>query len=216
MSTNARISIGIAVAFAAVVGVLLVLNGRGDGGVQDAAAATDERLVRADSHRLNEAKDGKVTFVEFLDFECEACRAAFPAVEQLRAKYDGKVTFVVRYFPIQSHFNAERAARAVEAAAAQGKFEAMYRKMYDTQTEWGEQQVPADARFRAYAEELGLDVAAWEQKYNDPATLERIKKDVADGDALGVTGTPTFFLNGKKLEPKSIDDLVTSIDAELK
>ncbi|GAA1585421.1 hypothetical protein GCM10009804_47080 [Kribbella hippodromi] len=218
MSTNARISIGIAVAFAAVIGVLLVLNGRGDdrGGQSAAAAAQDERLVRADSHRLNKADDNKVTFVEFLDFECEACRAAFPAVEQLREKYDGKVTFVVRYFPIQSHFNAERAARAVEAAAAQGKFEAMYRKMYDTQTEWGEKQVPADARFRTYAEQLGLNVAAWDKKYNDPATLERIKKDVADGDALGVTGTPTFFLNGKKLEPKSIDDLVASIDAELR
>ncbi|MGZ0145979.1 DsbA family protein [Kribbella sp. WER1] len=212
MSTNARISIGIAAAFAVVVGVLLAVSNRsGD----DASAAAPDQLVRADSHRLGTAADGKVTFVEFLDFECEACGAAYSAVEKLRRDYAGKVTFVVRYFPIPSHFNAERAARAVEAAAAQGKFEAMYRTMYETQTEWAEQRVPADARFRAYAEELGLDVVAWDKVYTAPATLERIKKDVADGEALGVTGTPTFFLNGKKLEPKSAADLTASIDAAL-
>ncbi|MGW7680563.1 DsbA family protein [Kribbella sp. NPDC054772] len=215
MSTNARISIGIAAAFAVVVAVLLAVSNRSDDAGNASMTESSDQLVRADSHRLGTATDGKVTFVEFLDFECEACRAAYPVVEKLRKDYAGKVTFVVRYFPIPSHFNAERAARAVEAAAAQGKFEAMYQKMYETQSEWGEQQVPADARFRGYAEALGLDVAAWDKLYNDPATLERIKKDVADGQALGVTGTPTFFLNGKKLEPESADDLTASIDAAL-
>jgi protein-disulfide isomerase len=153
--------------------------------------------------------------VEFLDFECEACRAAYPMVEQLRKDYAGKVTFVARYFPLQGHFNGERAARAVEAAAEQGKYEAMYQKMFDTQTEWGEQQVPADDTFRGFAKELGLDVAAWEKAYNDPATLKRIKKDVADGASLGVQGTPSFFLNGKKLEPQSFEDFKAAIDAAL-
>ncbi|MEV8371561.1 thioredoxin domain-containing protein [Kribbella sp. NPDC056861] len=222
MSFNARLSIGIAAAFAVVVIALLALNGGGsDSNAAPSAGSstgTDrhERLVRSDSHKLNVATDNKVTFVEFLDFECESCRAAFPAVEQLRKEYAGKVTFVVRYFPIQSHFNAERAARAVEAASKQGKFEQMYQRMYETQTEWGEQQVPADARFRALAKELGLDLAAFDLAYNDPATLERVKRDAADGEALGVTGTPTFFVNGEKLEPRSIDDLKASIDAALK
>ncbi|MER7243166.1 thioredoxin domain-containing protein [Kribbella sp. NPDC000426] len=214
MSTNTRISIGIATAFAIVVAVLLAISNR-SGDDSTSIAGPSEQLVRADSHRLGAAADNKVTFVEFLDFECEACAAAYPVVEKLRKDYAGKVTFVVRYFPIPSHFNAERAARAVEAAAAQGKFEAMYQKMYETQTEWGEQQVPADARFRGYAQALGLDVVAWDKIYNDPATLQRIKKDVADGEAVGVTGTPTFFLNGEKLQPESVDDLIASIDAAL-
>ncbi|MEV0790407.1 thioredoxin domain-containing protein [Kribbella sp. NPDC050459] len=174
MSTNARISLGIAVAFAVVLGVLFAVNGREQ--ETPAAAAPNERLVRPDSHRLGTAADGKVTFVEFLDFECEACRAAFPAVEQLRKTYAGRVTFVVRYFPLPGHFNAERAARAVEAAAAQGKFEAMYQKMYETQAEWGEQRVPADDRFRGYADALGLDLAAWAKAYQDPATLDASRK----------------------------------------
>ncbi|MFG1625518.1 DsbA family protein [Kribbella sp. NPDC049227] len=218
MGTNTRISVGIAAAFAVVIAVILAVSaGSGDPAPASGpgAAAADERLVRPDSHRLGTASDNKVTFVEFLDFECESCRAAFPAVEQLRKDYAGKVTFVVRYFPIPSHFNAERAARAVEAAAQQGKFEAMYQKMYETQTEWGEQRVPADERFRGFAKDLGLDLAAWDNAYNDPATLERVKKDVADGEALGVSGTPTFFLNGEKLQPESAQDLIASIDAAL-
>ena len=220
MSTNARISIGIAAAFVLVAGILLAVNaanGSGSSTTSSNTTGTDrhERLVRPDSHKLDVAADGKATFVEFLDFECESCRAAFPAVEQLRKDYAGKVTFVVRYFPLPGHFNAERAARAVEAASGQGKFEQMYRKMYETQAEWGEQQVAADDRFRGFAKDLGLDLAAWDKAYNDPATLERIKRDVADGEALGVTGTPTFFLNGEKLEPESAQDLIASIDAAL-
>lgn len=221
MSLNTRLSIGIAAAFALVVGVLLVVNATSDptptsspiGGV---SPGVDPRLVRPDSHRLSTAADGKVTFVEFLDFECAACRAAFPAVEKLREQYDGKVTFVVRYFPIESHFNAERAARAVEAAAQQGKFEAMYQKMFESQGEWGGQQVPADEAFRSFAKGLGLDLAAFDKAYADPGTLSRIKKDAEDGIAVGVQGTPSFFLNGKQIQPQSLDDLTRLIDAELK
>ncbi|WP_405059019.1 DsbA family protein [Kribbella sp. NBC_01505] len=215
MSTNARISIGIAAVFALIAGLVLAVYANKNSADTATSTAQSEQLVRSDSHKLGSAADGKATFVEFLDFECESCRAAYPVVEQLRKDYAGKVTFVVRYFPLPGHFNGERAARAVEAAARQNKFEPMYQKMYETQAEWGEQRVPADDRFRGFAKELGLDVAAWEKAYNDPATLERIKRDIADGEALGVTGTPTFFLNGAKLEPKSVQDLTASIDAAL-
>ncbi|GGT46156.1 hypothetical protein GCM10010176_106620 [Nonomuraea spiralis] len=180
-----------------------------------AVAAGESQYVRADSHKLSVAPDGKVTLVEFLDFECEACRAAFPVVEDLRKQYAGKVTFVARYFPLPGHFNAERAARAVEASARQGKFEAMYQRMYETQTQWGEKQVPADDAFRGLAKSLGLDMTAWEKAYNAPETLERINKDVTDGKALGMTGTPTFFLNGRRLQPESEADFKAAINAAL-
>lgn len=181
------------------------------GGGQVQGAGSD-LLVRADSHRLSNPASSKATFVEFLDFECEACRAAFPTIERLRQTYGDRVTFVVRYFPIPSHFNAERAARAVEAAAQQSQFEAMYKKMYETQTEWGEQQVPMDARFRSYAQQLGLELAKWDTDYNSPATLARIKADVADAEKLGVNSTPTFFLNGQRLKPESAEQLTQAIE----
>ncbi|MFE3450647.1 DsbA family protein [Nonomuraea sp. NPDC059194] len=211
---NIAVSLTVVGVFVVVVAAMFVIN-RFSASQSDAVAAGESQLVRADSHRLQTAADGKVTLVEFLDFECEACGAYFPVVEELRKQYAGKVTFVARYFPIASHFNAERAARAVEAASKQGKFEAMYQRMYETQKQWAEKQIPADDAFRGFAKDLGLDMAAWDKAYDDPATLARVKKDAADGQALGVQGTPTFFLNGKKIEPRSSEEFKAAIDAAL-
>ena len=172
-------------------------------------------MVREDSRRLNDAPDATVTFVEFLDFECEACAAVSPPIEQLRQTYGDRVSFVIRYFPLPSHLNSERAARAVEAAAQQGELEAMYTKMYQTQTEWGEQQIPKDDLFRQYAQELGLDLEQWDAAYNSEATIQFIRNDFNDGVALGVTGTPTFFLNAELISPETLDDLTTMLDQAL-
>lgn len=198
------------------VGIYLSVQDKDAAALAQAEGGEVGQLVRDNSRRLNTAPNSDVTLVEFLDFECEACRAAFPMVEQLRAEYGDRVNFVVRYFPIQSHFNAERAARAVEAAAQQGKFEPMYKKMYETQSQWGEQRTPADATFRGFAAELGLDMAAFDAAYNDPATLDRVNIDVADGKALGVQGTPTFFLNGNEVEARSYQDLSTAVEQALR
>ena len=216
MTRNLKLSLGLVTAFALVVVVLLVSSrGGGPGSVQDGATGTASATVRPDSHRLSVAADGKVTFVEFLDFECEACGSLYPAVEQLRKEYAGRVTFVARYFPLPGHFNGERAARAVEAAAQQGRFEQMYQRMYETQKQWGEQQVPMDDRFRGYAVDLGLDLAAYDAAYSSQATLDRIRIDIADGTALGVRGTPTLFLNGRKIEPSTYGDLTSALDSAL-
>ncbi|MEU2004625.1 DsbA family protein [Rhodococcus sp. NPDC019627] len=214
MSRGIRLSVTLVVAFAVGLGVLLLVNRPSSERITAEGPAA--AVVRPDSHRLNTVTDGKATFVEFLDFECEACRSVYPAIEQLRTDYGDRVSFVVRYFPLPGHFNAERAARAVEAAAGQGRFEQMYQRMYDTQAEWGEQRTPKDEVFRGYAADLGLDLAAFDAAYTDPATLDRIRADVADGEALGVQGTPTFFLNDEKIEPTSYQDLTDALDAALR
>ncbi|MDJ0361888.1 thioredoxin domain-containing protein [Rhodococcus sp. H29-C3] len=218
MSRTLKISLSLVVVFAAALTFLLVLDrprSPDEVATEQATADPASIAVRENSHRLNSVPDGRVTFVEFLDFECEACRSVYPAIEQLREDYGDRVTFVVRYFPIASHFNAERAARAVEAAAQQGRFEAMYQRMYETQAQWGEQQTPQDDLFRSFAVDQGLDMSAFDAAYTDPATLERIQTDVADGLALGVQGTPTFFLNGVKIEPTTYGDLADALDAAL-
>ena len=184
-------------------------------GTGQSAPSEATPVMRPDSRVLSKAPNEQAVLVEFLDFECESCRAAYPVVEQLRQTYDGRVTFVARYFPLDGHFNARRAARAVEAAARQGQFEAMYQRMYETQTEWAEQQVPKDDVFRGYALNLGLDMNQWDADYASPEVDQRIQADVADGTALGVTGTPTFFLNGKLFQPKSADDLTHALDEAL-
>ncbi|MGV7440096.1 DsbA family protein, partial [Mycobacterium kansasii] len=78
--------------------------------------------------------------------------------------------------------------------------------------QWGEKQTPADNVFRGFAAELGLDMAAFDAAYADPATLERVRLDVADGRALGVQGTPTFFLNGTRFQPRSYEDVTAALD----
>ncbi|WP_249124907.1 DsbA family protein [Saccharopolyspora erythraea] len=171
--------------------------------------------MRSDSHRLSTAPDGEVTVVEFLDLECEACRAAFPAVERLRQEYDGRVTFVMRYFPIPSHRNAQLAARAIEAAGQQGRLEAMYRTMYETQPQWGDQQADHRETFLGFARGLGLDMSAFVAALDDPATAARVESDFRDGIAAGVRGTPTLFVNGRQ-SSATYEGLRAAIEAELK
>lgn len=197
--------------FAVVLAAFIVVNQVSD---DDPAAAAGSAGVPEEGHVLGEPGDTGVTLVEFLDFECEACRAAFPFIEDLREKYAGEVTFVVRHFPIPSHTNSTHSAAAVDAAGEQGKFDAMYKKMYDTQPVWGEQQKSNAALFRKFAEQMGLDM----ERYDDVASeaiLDHIAEDQQDGVRLGVEGTPTFFLNGDLLQPTSTTDFTDAIDDAL-
>ena len=162
-------------------------------------AAADAQLVREDSHRVTSPATEKAQLVEFLDFECESCHAAEPLVQELKQEYGDRITFVHRYFPLPGHRNSGTAALAVEAAAAQGKYEQMTAKLFETQPQWRNQQESQSALFRTFAQELGLDLKAYDAAVADDKTKARIRQDVIDGTALGVTGTPTFFLNGKKL-----------------
>lgn len=212
-----RILLTAATIIVIVAAAVVLLVTRSDSGESAAvpAGTGPAEVARDNSHRLTTVPGAEVTFVEFLDFECEGCRAAYPVVEQLRADYGDRVEFVMRYFPLPGHFNAERAARAVEAASQQGQLEAMYHKMFTTQSQWGEGRTPADGTFRGFAAELGLDMAAFDAAYNDPATLERIRLDVADGQALGIQGTPTFFVDGEQVRLRSGDELHTAIEGAL-
>lgn len=220
MTTNLKLTLAVVVAAVIGIGGLLAWTNSGSSPTAadraPSAPAPAEMLVRPDSHRLSTAADGKVTVVEFLDFECEACKAMFPVIERLRAEYGDRVTFVVRYFPLPGHPNSGTAALAVEAAAQQGAMEPMYRKMYETQEQWSHQQTSQAEKFTGYARELGLDLPRFQQSVNDPATVDRIKRDMNDGMALGVEGTPTLFLNGQTLPSMpSYEQLKSQIDTAL-
>lgn len=204
----------LAIILIALVAGVVSQSGEGPRPV-DAEAEAESPLLRADSRVIGERGSSEVTVVEFLDFECEACGAAYPVVEQLREDYEGEVTFVARYFPLPGHFNSERAARAVESAAIQGKFDEMYQRMFETQAEWGEQQVAQDALFRGYAEDLGLDMEQFDSDYASDGVRDRVQRDVDDGEELGVTGTPTFYVDGQPFQPSSVEDFYDSIDQAL-
>ncbi|WP_434969297.1 DsbA family protein [Microbacterium sp. bgisy207] len=180
-----------------------------EGGASPGAAS----VVRENSHVLDDGGPEAVTVVEFLDFECEACGAFYPIVEDLREQFAGEITYVVRYFPLPGHFNSKNAAIAAEAAAGQDRFEDMYHRLFETQAEWGEAQESRADLFRGFAEELGLDMAAYDAAVADPATAERVELDFNEGRALGVGSTPTFFVDGELQELQEWDDLETAIQA---
>lgn len=169
------------------------------------------QVIRPSTHILDQAGGDAVTVVEFLDFECEACGAFYPVVEDLRQKYEGQITYAVRYFPLSGHVNSANAAFAAEAAAQQGQFETMYRKLFETQQQWGGAGSSTPEVFRDLAQQVGLDLDAYDEAVADPATAERVAFDFNDGRALGVESTPTFFINGEKLTMHAWDDLEQGI-----
>jgi len=217
MTTSMRVSIVLYALLGALLVSMLIFNVISPGPASTGFTAEEGQLpgTRANSHVLDKVGDNVPTLVEFLDFECEACGSAYPAVEALREAYRGRINYVIRYFPIESHKNAMNAALAVEAAAQQGKVEGMYKLMYETQADWSEQQESKADLFRTYAEGLGLDMAKYDADVANPATMARIEFDVSEGRAAGVTGTPTFFLDGKKLKIERSSDLTEAVEQAL-
>ncbi|MFC9558293.1 DsbA family protein [Agromyces sp. NPDC056965] len=196
----------------AAVGIVFAVTANQAPAAPPGAAASTTPVVAENSHRLDVAEGSTVTFTEFLDFECEVCGAVYPFVEELRADYAGEVTFVTRYFPMPGHVNSRTAAIAVEAAAQQGKFEEMYDRMFETQAEWGEQQVSKADVFRQYASDLGLDMAAYDEAVADPATEARVQFDFDAAVALGAEGTPTIFIGDELVPLTSPDDIRAALD----
>ncbi|TCB93408.1 disulfide bond formation protein DsbA [Micromonospora zingiberis] len=218
MTRNTRLTLAmILVVILAMIGLITVNRNTAQPVASDSGGQVDPAvLVRADSHRLSTATDGKVTLVEFLDFECEACGAVYPSIKEILDTYQDRITFVVRYFPIPSHPNAELAARAAQAAANQDRFAEMYTVLFENQSQWGHQSTPQTEKFVGYARELGLDVDRFQQDLDAPATAQRVASERADGETAGVRGTPTFFLNGRQLtEIRTQADMIAAIDAAL-
>ncbi len=161
-------------------------------------------------------KDAKVTLVEYLDFECEACGAYYPVVKRLEAELGGQVRFVTRFFPLPGHKNSMTAASAAEAAGRQGKFWQMHDMLFENQKTWAEKSAADPKLFVDLAKNIGLDMARYQKDVNDSSLRDRIERDKRSGEALAVQGTPSFFLNGQKLtNPRTYEDFKTLISAEL-
>lgn len=145
--------------------------------------------------------DSKVTVTEFVDFQCEACYAYYPFFKEVKEKYKDQVRFEVRYFPIEGgdHKFARQAARSAEAAARQGKFWEMHDLIFQGQKQWERMQDP-QSTFNDYAKSIGLDMAKFEADRISSDVNNVVNKDLSDVKALGGDGTPTFAINGKKVE----------------
>jgi protein-disulfide isomerase len=153
--------------------------------------------------------DAPVTLVEYGDFECPYCGAAEPIIRELLAGVGSDLRFVYRHLPLSDvHPNAQLAAEASEAAAAQGAFWEMHDELFAHQDELA----PPDLVDRAAR--LGLDVERFEHDLRHHRHAPRVAEDVASADASGVSGTPTFFINGRRHQGVyDVDTLTRAVKA---
>jgi protein-disulfide isomerase len=168
--------------------------------------------VLIDGSAVKGPGDALVTIVESSDFECPFCRRVAPTLKQIEKAYGGKVRFVFKHNPLPMHPRAPAAAKAAEAARAQGgdaKFWAMHDAIFEATD-------LSDATLEATAGKLGLDVSRLKADMAAPATSERIERDQALMRSLGANGTPAFFINGRKfVGARPLEDFKALIDEEL-
>lgn len=156
-------------------------------------------------------KDAPVTITMFSDFQCPFCAQSTPIVDEVMKAYPNDVNFVMKQFPLrQIHPNADPAARAAIAARKQGKFWEMHDELYKN----GRNLTPET--MKGLAEKIGLDVKKWEADMNSDETKKEVDADLALGSKSDVRGTPSFFVNGKIAQTRSVDGFKTQVDNELK
>ena len=149
--------------------------------------------VSEDRDHIQGSADAAVTLVEYGDYECPYCGAAYPIVKELQSRLGDGLRFVFRNFPITtSHPHAEQAAESAEAAAAQGRFWEMHDVLYENQARL------RDPDLRGYAEQLALDLDRFDQELAEHVHAARVREDFMSGVRSGVNGTPTFYVNGAR------------------
>lgn len=178
--------------------VVLILVGGSIAYSQYAAKKADEGVTL--SAHIKGNPEAKVTLVEYSDFQCPACGQFYPHVKDLMEEFGDSLRFEYRHFPLKNiHPQAVPAARAAEAAGVQGKFWEMHDKLFENQPIWSKGANPG-AYFVQYAEEIGIDADVFKRQQGAALINEAIDKSFNDAVSQDFTSTPTFLLNGEKME----------------
>lgn len=156
------------------------------------------------------AEKAPVELVLFSDFQCPYCSRVTPLLEEVRKAYPTNVKIVFKNFPLQSHQVALPAAIAAMAAHRQGKFWQMHDKIFANNSSL------SPDKFTAFAQEIGLNMEQFAKDSADPAVRMRVQQDLQNGIQAGVRGTPTLFVNGRRVNQRSLDGIKAMIDEELK
>ena len=181
--------------------------------VKTAPPPETTQLIKEHNPRIG-PDNAKVKIVEFLDPECEACRAMAPIVKQLMAEYEGRVQLVIRYMPF--HGNSTKAATYLEEAREKNKFWESLSVLFENQPAWANHHDPKPELIPKFLVYAGVKDA---ESFNENVLLSKhrwkVDLDFADGKMLGVKYTPTFFVNGKILEEIGYESIKKAIEAEL-
>ncbi len=204
--------LGLVGIFAALIGLFFIMGGQPDGSGQTTKYSySDPMAIQKQDHRRGQ---GKVVIIEYGDFQCPGCGSLYPLLRQVENERPKDISIIFRNFPLTSlHVNAMAAHRAAEAAHKQGKFFGMHDLLYENQDLWNTSPNAA-AIFEDFAQQLGLKLDQFKTDVASSDTFDRISADIDSGKELGITGTPTLYLNGERLEdiPPSVDEFVKLID----
>jgi protein-disulfide isomerase len=159
--------------------------------------------------------DAAVVLAEYADFQCPACGQFEPIVAAILSEFGEQIRFEFNHFPLaQLHPFAEAAARAAEAAGQQGKFFEYHDLLFANQAAWSKSATPA-VFFSQYAKELDLDLALFTKHQRASLLQDHIRSQFSEAQNKGLTGTPTFFLNGQQMKYTSADDFKAQIVAAI-
>lgn len=169
----------------------------------------NEGVIAGTTHiKGNEA--ATVVLTEYSDFQCPACAAFQPAIEDVLQKFGDKLRFEYKHFPLPIHTFADQAARAAEAAGQQDKFFEFHDKLFAEQAAWSKSPNPS-LFFLRYAKELNLDVDQFTRQMKSSILKDEVSADRDEGTKLAITGTPTFFLNGERMVINTYEEFADQI-----
>ncbi|MCE7936281.1 DsbA family protein [Candidatus Saccharibacteria bacterium CPR2] len=190
-----------------LVGIFVVASKQEDEKKSDNPSYTEfinEPLVVRENDHKRGASQPKVTLIEFADFQCPACGSFYPILKQLESDFPQDLQMVFRHFPLTNiHPNAMSAHRAAEAAAKQGKFFEMHDLLYENQQQWSESS-STQLVFEAFAKQLGLNEEQFKQDLSNEDAFNFISAQSDGGRKLGLSGTPSFYINGERIENDKI------------
>ncbi|MEO5768089.1 MAG: thioredoxin domain-containing protein [Polyangia bacterium] len=172
--------------------------------------ATEPKMIDVKEAPGEGSANPKVVLVEFADYECPHCKRFQPVLRQILDEFKGEVRMYFKHYPLPQHTNARMAAEAAVAAQRQGKFWPYQEKL------WENQDNLTPAELEKFAKELGLDMAKFRKDLDDSAVKARVQKDRVDGTTLGLSSTPTLFINGHEYtDAKDTESLREWIKEEL-
>lgn len=181
-------------------------------GLEQTLSSHGDALIKPHSPRKGDP-NAKVTLVEFMDPACETCRRFHPVVDDLLAKYEGKLNLVVRYAPF--HKGSDEMVKILAVMNQKGAFWQVLDLMFESQPNWASHHNPQPEVFWKILERYGFDVAELREQIKDPALDEIIRQDLADGRLLGANKTPTFIVNGKPMPSFGYQQLLDLVASEI-
>jgi protein-disulfide isomerase len=166
--------------------------------------------IAIDDQPMRGNPNATVTLIEFTDFQCPTCGRTAPVLDDIMKEYGDRVRMVVRDYPLDKHPYAEKAAEAAEAAREQGKYWEYAAILFKNQEAL---DVP---KLKEYASQLGLDRTRFDAALDSGKFYDKVQHDLREGEKLGVTGTPTIFINGRRVRDRTPEALKAAIEAALK